>query len=78
LRRASGTGNVLENWSADLKDEFAGAPPCLGETPHKGEFVLTASGIEGSLVYALSAPISERIAQQGAANVPLDLLPDRS
>ncbi|MFS2021544.1 NAD(P)/FAD-dependent oxidoreductase, partial [Massilia sp. CT11-108] len=36
----------------------------------------TATGIEGSLVYALSAGIRDRIAQAGQATVLLDLLPD--
>ncbi|MDH2267290.1 TIGR03862 family flavoprotein, partial [Pseudomonas sp. GD03855] len=49
-----------------------------GSAPRKGEFVLTATGIEGSLVYALSAPIRETINRDGAATVLLDLLPDRT
>jgi uncharacterized flavoprotein (TIGR03862 family) len=44
----------------------------------KGQFVVTASGIEGSLVYALSAPLRDRIASEGSATVFLDLLPDLS
>ncbi len=64
--------------------KFAGAPlktvslALPGETPRRGEFVLTATGIEGSLVYALSAEIRERINASGAATVLLDLLPDRT
>jgi uncharacterized flavoprotein (TIGR03862 family) len=42
----------------------------------KGQFVVTAGGIEGSLVYALSAPIRDLIARDGQATVWLDLLPD--
>ncbi|MEZ3135841.1 TIGR03862 family flavoprotein [Stutzerimonas kunmingensis] len=77
-------GFEVEGWSAHLRDKFAGAPlktVCLalpGSAPRKGEFVLTATGIEGSLVYALSAPIREAINRDGAATVLLDLLPDRS
>ena len=40
--------------------------------------MLTATGIEGSLVYALSAPIRNTINRDGAATVLLDLLPDRT
>jgi uncharacterized flavoprotein (TIGR03862 family) len=40
--------------------------------------MVTASGIEGGLIYALSAPIRERIARDGTAVVHLDLLPDHS
>jgi uncharacterized flavoprotein (TIGR03862 family) len=39
--------------------------------------VITATGIEGSLIYALSAPIREAINQTGSAIVHLDLLPGR-
>jgi uncharacterized flavoprotein (TIGR03862 family) len=35
----------------------------------KGQFVVTAGGIEGSLVYALSAPIRDQIARDGQATV---------
>ena len=43
----------------------------------QGEFVVTATGIEGSLVYAASALLREAIERQGEAVVHLDLLPDR-
>jgi uncharacterized flavoprotein (TIGR03862 family) len=44
----------------------------------KGQFVVTSSGIEGSLVYALSAAIRDRISRDGQATVFIDLLPDHS
>ena len=44
----------------------------------KGEFVATATGVEGSLVYAASALLRDEIAAQGSATLLLDLLPDRS
>ena len=77
-------GFEVAGWSAHLVEKFAGAPlktvslALPGDHPRKGEFVLTASGIEGSLVYALSADIRERINANGSATVQLDLLPDRS
>ncbi len=40
-----------------------------------GEFVITATGIEGSLVYAASAALREQIARDGRATLQLDLLP---
>ena len=43
-----------------------------------GECVVTAGGVEGSLVYAASAALRERIAQAGEAIFHLDLLPQRS
>jgi uncharacterized flavoprotein (TIGR03862 family) len=39
--------------------------------------VITATGIEGSLIYALSAPIREAINQHASATIYLDLLPGR-
>ena len=44
----------------------------------RGEFVLTATGVEGSLVYAASALLRDEIARAGQATLSLNLLPDRS
>ncbi|MDD2159159.1 TIGR03862 family flavoprotein [Pseudomonas sp. MIL19] len=79
--QASNCGFDVSAWSPFLRNKFAGAPLknvslCLaGAAPRLGEFVLTAGGIEGSLVYALSADIRETINQHGSAIVHLDLLP---
>lgn len=79
--QASNCGFDVEAWSPLLQGKFAGAPLknvslCLADaTPRLGECVLTASGLEGSLVYALSADIREAINQHGSAIVHLDLLP---
>lgn len=43
----------------------------------KGEFVITETGVEGSLVYAASALLREDLAR-GQAQFMLDLLPDKS
>ncbi|MBA1191065.1 TIGR03862 family flavoprotein [Pseudomonas entomophila] len=81
--RPSNCGFEAEAWSDLLKGKFAGAPlknvamALPGSAPRKGECILTAQGLEGSLVYALSAPIRQRIEQAGRATVLLDLLPDR-
>ncbi len=77
----SNCGFDVSAWSPFLRDKFAGAPlknvslSLPGETPRLGECVLTASGLEGSLVYALSAAIREAINLHGSASVHLDLLP---
>jgi len=42
----------------------------------QGQFVVTTTGVEGSLIYALSAPVRDRIASSGSAVIELDLLPD--
>jgi len=70
-------------WSDHFRSRHAGAPLSTvalaldGDTAfRKGQFVVTETGIEGSLVYALSAPIRDRIARDGEAIVRIDLLPD--
>ena len=75
-------GFEVDAWSPLLREKFAGAPLKTvalrldDEPPRPGEFVLTAGGVEGSLVYALSARIRQRIARDGSATVHLDLLPN--
>ena len=44
----------------------------------RGELIVTATGIEGSLVYALSAALRDEIAARGFATLMLDLAPDRT
>ncbi len=73
-------------WSAHLSEQFAGAPlksVALSFTDssgnsfnRRGEFVVTATGIEGSLVYAASALLRDEIACSGKATLHLDLKPD--
>ena len=81
--QASNCGFEVANWSALLKDKFAGAPlknialSMPGKSPRKGEFILTAQGVEGSLVYAWSAQLREAINRDGQATLLLDLLPDK-
>jgi uncharacterized flavoprotein (TIGR03862 family) len=74
-------------WSPYFAQQHAGAPLKTvrlhfddGRGPpfdRAGEFVVTATGIEGSLVYAVSARLREAIACDGQATVQLDLLPGR-
>ena len=81
--QASNCGFEVAGWSDLLRDKFAGAPlknialSVPGKAPRKGEFILTAQGVEGSLVYAWSAPLREAINQEGQATLLLDLLPDK-
>ncbi|HEY0957473.1 MAG TPA: TIGR03862 family flavoprotein [Roseateles sp.] len=68
-------------WSERFATEFAGQPvkPVAlatdGFAGRPGEFVITATGIEGSLVYAASTALREQIARDGRATLTLDLLP---
>ena len=79
----SNCGFEVQSWSELMVSKFAGAPLkniAIGlndDVPRLGECVITATGIEGSLIYALSAPIREAINQHGSATIHLDLLPGR-
>jgi len=74
-------------WSEHFASRHAGAPlkPVIAhwrddagvEHALQGECVATATGIEGSLVYALSAPLRDAIARDGEATLHLDLAPGR-
>lgn len=69
-------------WSAQMKERFAGAPVksvtlARGGESVKGDFVVTATGVEGSAIYALSASLRDAIHHDGAALLRLDLAPDR-
>jgi uncharacterized flavoprotein (TIGR03862 family) len=65
------------DWSDHFAGKFAGQPlTTVAIDGRKGQLVITATGVEGSLVYALSAGIRNHIAAHGSATVKLDLLPD--
>lgn len=76
-------GFEVSAWSELLRSKFAGAPlkniaiGLQSQTLRLGECVLTETGIEGSLIYALSAQIREAINQHGSATVEIDLLPGK-
>jgi hypothetical protein len=80
-RAEQGTG-----WSEHFRSRFAGQPiksvtmRLDGDaTPARpGEAMISDDGIEGSLVYALSAPIRDAINKGGSATLLVDLSPDRS
>ncbi|MEN4918612.1 TIGR03862 family flavoprotein [Achromobacter spanius] len=68
-------------WSDHFRERYAGHPVKsvsmhCGGPARQGEFVVSATGIEGSLVYALSAPLRDQIETQGSAVATLDLAPD--
>lgn len=48
----------------------------FGTRSARGEAMVTASGIEGGAIYALSSPIRDAIDKDGAATIVIDLLPD--
>lgn len=74
------------DWSAHFSSRHAGEPLMTvaviardeqgREMRKQGQFVVTQGGIEGSLIYALSAPLRDQIAAEGHTTIWLDLLPD--
>ncbi|HJV51466.1 MAG TPA: TIGR03862 family flavoprotein [Noviherbaspirillum sp.] len=74
-------------WSEHFRTRYAGEPvksvvaSVVGADGQahvrQGEFVICASGVEGSLVYALSSPLRDAIAMHGAATLTLDLVPGK-
>ena len=80
--------DVKSGWSPFFAEKFAGQPfksvaisvtTSQGQTfQRKGEFVATATGVEGSLVYAASNLLRDEIIRTGSATFTLDLLPDMS
>ncbi|WP_424812264.1 NAD(P)/FAD-dependent oxidoreductase [Roseococcus sp. YIM B11640] len=78
--RPSNMGVTLD-WSPHLRERFAGTPlkrialRASGQEA-RGEAMVTAAGLEGGAVYALSAPLREAVAQGGSAVLEMDLRPD--
>ncbi len=70
-------------WSAHFRQRFSGEPlksvaATFGDVRKLGECVITEHGIEGGLIYALSAVLRDEIERNGHATLRLDLLPDWS
>ncbi|MCF7971030.1 MAG: TIGR03862 family flavoprotein [Methylococcaceae bacterium] len=75
-------------WSDIFRERFAAEPlksislsftDATGQLQQKnGELMLTESGVEGSLIYALSAPLRDTLKAQGSVTVSLDLTPDKN
>jgi uncharacterized flavoprotein (TIGR03862 family) len=69
------------SWSEPFRARRAGAPlkriaATFAERTVRGEAVITADGLEGGAIYALSAPLREAIALKGEAVLSIDLRPD--
>ena len=80
--------DVSNGWSDHFASRFAGQPfksvaitfrTLQGiQFQRRGEFVVTATGVEGSLIYAASSLLRDDIMVTGQATFQLDLLPDLS
>ena len=71
------------NWSEYFRERFAGeavktAVLHFQHFQQRGEFVITKTGVEGSLIYAASALLRNEITTKGSATFTLDLAPDKS
>jgi uncharacterized flavoprotein (TIGR03862 family) len=78
--RAANCGFAVA-WSEHFRARHAGQPLkrialTFGAHTVRGEAMLTAAGIEGGAVYALSAPLRDAIARDGSATLHVDLRPD--
>lgn len=78
----------LVKWTNYFREKFAGTPLTNVSISLKrsenenltklGQFVVTERGVEGSLIYALSADIRDKIKIDGDVDLYLDLLPGKS
>jgi hypothetical protein len=74
-------------WSEHFRTKFAGHPvksvaivmrnESGAESWHPGEFMITETGVEGGVIYTVSAALREEILAKGTATLRLDLAPDR-
>jgi uncharacterized flavoprotein (TIGR03862 family) len=74
-------------WSEHFRTRFAGHPLKSvavvfidsegNEFRRQGEFIITKYGVEGSLIYSLSAALRDEISAKGVAVIQLDLAPDK-
>ena len=75
-------------WTDHFRTRFAGHPvkPVVvsvtnadgTESRQQGEFVITQTGIEGGVIYVMSAGLRDAILAKGSAVIRLDLAPDRN
>ena len=84
----SNCGFDVAAWTPHFSSRFAGQPfksvaihftDSQGRVfSRKGEFIATATGVEGSLIYAASRLLRDEITSKGSATFALDLLPHKS
>ncbi len=75
------------DWSEYFQTRFAGQPlksvqatfttPRGATVVQRGDIIITQHGLEGGLIYTLSALIRDALAEQGVAVIYLDLAPDK-
>lgn len=70
-------------WSTHFSEKFHGQPIksvvlSFNNFKRQGEFVITKNGVEGSLIYSVSAKLRDELTATGQASFMLDLAPDKS
>ena len=74
-------------WTDHFRDRFAGQPvkPVrirhgIGDAAREklGECLISREGLEGGVIYTLSAELRQTLEREGAARIELDLVPDQS
>lgn len=86
LRPANCGFDITDGWSTHFREKFAGQPlksvaasftDATGKIhTRRGECLITDTGIEGSLIYALSAGLRDTLEARGNVTLRLDLMPD--
>ncbi|MEH6810111.1 MAG: TIGR03862 family flavoprotein [Hyphomonas oceanitis] len=71
----------LVDWSAHMREKFAGAPVksvrlSVDGQDTRSEFVITHRGVESGGIYTLSAALVDVLRRAGTATLLVDLLPD--
>lgn len=70
-------------WSTHFSEKYHGQPIksvvlSFNDFKQQGEFVITKYGVEGSLIYSVSAKLRDELTATGQASFTLDLAPDKS
>lgn len=78
---AAANCGFLVDWSEVFRTRFEGQPlkriaAMFGGQRVRGEALVTATGIEGGAIYALSGALRDAIAEDGGAQLHIDLRPD--
>jgi len=80
---APSNSGIAVVWGPEFAERNAGTPlkriaVSCGAQTSRGEAIITASGLEGGAIYALSPAIRAALERDGVAEVSLDLRPDIS
>lgn len=80
--RPANCGFIVD-WSRHFSEKFHGQPLksvilSFEDFKQQGEFVVTKTGVEGSLIYTASTKLRNRVESIGNATITLDLAPNTS